>query len=964
MTLSDWRSSLRLHRLKQKTPGGTDVAKRHRGKRRSKKSATWKVSEPVGGKFLNNEPVFSADEKYLFVANETAVHIYSTATSLLVRALVIGGTTVVTGYALSPTKPNTLYVSTLSGLIYHWDWVEGEKLGRWEIGSDIFGLAVAPMPSQPHQDIVYTVDKKQKWMLTAHKLMSGIEASKTELATLYRSTNPITSLRIVQGGRVIVATSGDRLLVGFSEAFQSPSLQELSYVFREISSSEWITCIDIRESSGERQSGGKKAKSQQGNRAPSVDIVVGGLQGAIFVHEDLLNKMIQMERPSTGRETFKITPRKLHWHREAVNTVKFSLDGNYIISGGSETVLVLWQVDTGKRQFLPHLASVIETLVVSPSGTSYAVRLADNSVMILSTSELKPTANIAGIQARSITAQLIPRGKITTVESLEAAASSTETGMEFPRIPSCISRVNPTQVLVAVPASQSNVQGANVNAPYLQTFDFTAAQHVSRQALARTNTTNLNIGPDANKIGEPDVKFVQVSSDGQWLATIDEWAPPRKDVEHLAVDGPDASEEQTRRREVFLKFWKWNVETKDWELVTRVDAPHECPVSGVSTGRVYGLQADPSSPGFATIGEDGAVRIWKPKTRLRNGITVRGSNAEGLTTWGCVHTVALDRFSQTDSADPAQENTPIRRACLAYSADGSTLAACIQESAETDSGVVHFINPATGGVPYIKSGLYQGVISAIGFVGRYLVTVSDLVLVWDVVEDRASFSFAPPISTFTETQRASMLHLAIDTSSETFAVAIPSADSTKRLHQLQKAHSQVAIFDPANSSPIFTTSMPRIVTSLLPTIGSKGYLTIDASAQIRVLTPRSIPAVSIFRPDPERRETLSGLENIYGDADKEDETVAATTSTAMDKRANESDEEEDDDEDAGQDDAQFAATHHIEEDNDDNDEDDAPVVRQEQLTQIFDVGPSFALPPVSELFQQVVSLFSRKPRNA
>src|ERR1700733_11875966 len=72
--------------------------------------------------------------------------------------------------------------------------------------------------------------------------------------------------------------------------------------------------------------------------------------------------------------------------------------GNYIISGGSETVLVLWQLDTGKQQFLPHMSATIQNIVVSPTGTSYGIQLADNSAMILSTAKLEPTTNISGIQ--------------------------------------------------------------------------------------------------------------------------------------------------------------------------------------------------------------------------------------------------------------------------------------------------------------------------------------------------------------------------------------------------------------------------------------------------------------------------------------------------------------------------------------------------------------------------------------
>jgi NET1-associated nuclear protein 1 (U3 small nucleolar RNA-associated protein 17) len=43
------------------------------------------------------------------------------------------------------------------------------------------------------------------------------------------------------------------------------------------------------------------------------------------------------------------------------------------------------------------------------------------------------------------------------------------------------------------------------------------------------------------------------------------------------------------------------------------------------------------------------------------------------------------------------------------------------------------------------------------------------------------------------------------------------------------------------------------------------------------------------------------------------------------------------------------------------DDDSPPVVRQEQLAEIFDVGPSYAPLNVSELFERVVGLFARKP---
>jgi NET1-associated nuclear protein 1 (U3 small nucleolar RNA-associated protein 17) len=44
------------------------------------------------------------------------------------------------------------------------------------------------------------------------------------------------------------------------------------------------------------------------------------------------------------------------------------------------------------------------------------------------------------------------------------------------------------------------------------------------------------------------------------------------------------------------------------------------------------------------------------------------------------------------------------------------------------------------------------------------------------------------------------------------------------------------------------------------------------------------------------------------------------------------------------------------------DDDDAenPVVTQQQLSEVFDIGPSFALPPMEDMFYQVAALFGAK----
>lgn len=243
--------------------------------------------------------------------------------------------------------------------------------------------------------------------------------------------------------------------------------------------------------------------------------------------------------------------------------------GNYIISGGTETVLVLWQLDTGKQQFLPHMSATIQNVVVSPSGSSYGIQLADNSTMVLSVAELKPTANIAGIHARVIDYENPIALSVRRVE---------EDAFEpplFQHTAAIVNPADPSQLLLGVGATQgvNHSKPLITGIPFLQTFDLGTGHAVSRQALTRTNITNINMAPNAHLISEPRVIHMQASFDGKWLATVDEWIPPKRDLDFIGHQGRDLGAERRQRREVFLKFWQWNKENADWELVTRIDSP-------------------------------------------------------------------------------------------------------------------------------------------------------------------------------------------------------------------------------------------------------------------------------------------------------------------------------------------------------------------------------------------------------
>jgi NET1-associated nuclear protein 1 (U3 small nucleolar RNA-associated protein 17) len=287
------------------------------------------------------------------------------------------------------------------------------------------------------------------------------------------------------------------------------------------------------------------------------------------------------------------------------------LPGNYLISGGQESVLVLWQLDTGRKQFLPHLSSPICNIIVSPNGNSYVVKLADNSVMVLSARELQPSANVTGLQL--------------STESYKDSSPRRPCGAVATLHPQ-----HPERLLVTVPASYHISQQGQQrpSSAVLQTFDIRANCHISRQALARTNATTLDIGPDGTPIVAPDVRQMDIIQDGKWLATVDSWVPNPQDVEALTFS-TQKNDLASSRPEVYLKFWKWNPSSDSWELVTRIDGPH---FSDSRHATVLGLAARPCSHEFATLGADASLRFWCPTARHRSGLNT-GASKKNLDTW-------------------------------------------------------------------------------------------------------------------------------------------------------------------------------------------------------------------------------------------------------------------------------------------------------------------------------------------
>jgi NET1-associated nuclear protein 1 (U3 small nucleolar RNA-associated protein 17) len=595
---------------------------------------------------------------------------------------------------------------------------------------------------------------------------------------------------------------------------------------------------------------------------------------------------------------------------------------------------VIWQLDTGRHQYLPHLSATIQNVVVSPTGSSYAVQLADNSAMILSTAELVPTTNIAGIQASVLADRENVGSKVARIQEDEWPRRLIQ------RTPAVINPKFPSKLLLAVGQTQEidPVQPLVTGSPYLQTFDLGTGHNSARQALSRSNVTIINSAPNAHKISEPRVAHMKISHDGRWLATVDEWIPPARDLAYLSLDKKSVEEEQISRREIFLKFWERSDDDDSWQLVSRIETPHTLSQTSSYPGRILDLAVDPESLRFVTIGEDDIVCTWAPRMRKRDGVPVRGSKGQILRTWACQHAISLGKQELVEEI--GHLDAPVTSACLALSEDGSVLAV----ASSNQEGIVHFMEPNSGVIRQSQTGLFRGHLTKMDFLGKDLILLADQLTLYDLVSNEIQLNFRlnHHLVRLSDVQKQQMVHLAVDTKSRTFAVAFPVRCkdlSVQRSKSLTYQQSELFIFQQNNAEPELDEVLPTFVTALLPAVDSEGFLILDTSAEVRTAHKKGSQIITTMA------QSTSALQL--------EDTLAELNGVVVPVMEDEEDDKPED--------VQLPTPAATEDGNEEDDENDTPVVTSQQLAQVFDIGPSFALPPLEEMFYQVAGLFSTKP---
>ncbi|XP_043698630.1 WD repeat-containing protein 75 [Telopea speciosissima] len=362
----------------------------------------------TGGKrFVSSPPAFSNDAKKLLVCTGNTVSVYSTSTGLLMTELEGHKTLVTSVIVLPASTPATkilcyCWTSSLDGTICYWDFSLPELMKKVDIRLPIFSMVIPNVSGPPIGDNGKPVD------IFAYISVEDITKPDDEAKALcgqIRKCN-LSKSRLL-GGVTLAETQKPEVII------ISPSRD-----FFGIVSKRKLILWKVPDKETENDIVKKMVLHHTKNFTvlafhPTQNIIAAGdVTGRILIWRDFGKRTFsrsvgplngrtvenQEERPGVRGDDDAESCSTWHWHPAKVMVLSFSCDGAYLYSGGKEGVLVVWQLDTGKKKFLPRIGSPLLFFTHSPDPSLFSISCADNQIHLLKMPSMKILNSIAGIK--------------------------------------------------------------------------------------------------------------------------------------------------------------------------------------------------------------------------------------------------------------------------------------------------------------------------------------------------------------------------------------------------------------------------------------------------------------------------------------------------------------------------------------------------------------------------------------
>ncbi|KAF7307053.1 WD40 repeat-like protein [Mycena indigotica] len=507
--------------------------------------SSWHWTALTDSVVSNAPPIFTNDGSYFFSLAGDSVRIYTAVTGKVASTLTIpsnlstGVSVNITCAVLNPHNAFQLITGSDHGILAVWDFLEARLVQIIDIGQPIHYICA----HQNFKDTVFVsaggLSKGAKEGGHAVVLSVSLKpANAASQSTTQKSSNIThvgrtrqpTGLAFSPSGNWLVATAGHKAYVASTTALRAG--------FTKYVSPERLTCLAFHPSDDYFATGDEK----------------GNIRLWYCLSDQIAAKPFGVEK--------KTQTTSLHWHAHAVSSIAFTTNGAYLLSGGEESVLVIWQLHSGKREYVPRLGSPIKTISVVKSATreeEYLLGLTDATFAFIGAASLKLSRSYSRIK-------LDPSHPATSSRLIPLSVHT------------------PTSTLI-LPSSHPSS---------LQIYSPTSATLVSELEVSPSNRVSRR---DEKLIEPCRVEQVTVSPDGTWMASVD-----RRE-----------GDEDTHA-ESYLKIWSWDRKTGFWILNTRIDRPH-------GLERVNSLTFSPVGDHqpqlLATAGADGVVKTWRTHTARR-----------------------------------------------------------------------------------------------------------------------------------------------------------------------------------------------------------------------------------------------------------------------------------------------------------------------------------------------------------
>ncbi|KAL3508279.1 hypothetical protein ACH5RR_027680 [Cinchona calisaya] len=369
----------------------------------------------MGGKsYISSPPAFSNDANKLLVCTGNTVSIFSTSTGLLINELE-GHTAEVKSVIVVPENSPAsrllcyCWTASLDGTIRYWDFSVPELIKTIHVRLPIHSMVIPGFLCKPADDgekssdlFAYVCAENVKQQQEGLANASCWQIRKCNL-TQSRLCGGVTLAETLKPRFITISPSGN--YIGICEKrklriWEIPTGDSDRVVFKKMSLHHTKTFTTIAFHPTDRI----VAAGDVTGRILIWRGVGENTFTGIGVNNKLLNGTLQRdeeERPGVKGDDDADSCTVWHWHSAGVNVLFFSTDGAYLYSGGKEGVLVLWQLDTGKKKFLPRIGSPLIYFTNSSDPSLSSISCADNHIHLLKMPSMEILRSISGIKPPS-----------------------------------------------------------------------------------------------------------------------------------------------------------------------------------------------------------------------------------------------------------------------------------------------------------------------------------------------------------------------------------------------------------------------------------------------------------------------------------------------------------------------------------------------------------------------------------